>query len=389
VKTWRDRLVTASYWDQTFLTESHETKLGRKLVVHEYPGSDMPQVEDFGMKAGELHVVAYFIGPNYDEERNIFLLLLQAAGSHPLIHPWLGVMEVRPKDWTVSESNEKGGYCTIAIDFVAVGEVMSFSKLVSVDEVIKQTSALDQLMLDIFAIFKMGSDAVNGYMKIVSTMMDGWRNIIAIARLPLTWVQQITGQIDGINADFDALLAIPGQFEAAVLAVFGSIAGASADVADTDKPRIIALLTDQATRYPINATLLTMSVPTTSALVLPVNIEKHKAMQAVALVSAASQIALINYNDAATRDTVLAEIITAIDILVPQLPDALFQAMLALRVALLTALRDQVLDATQSVELINYMPAVVMAWRFEQDDAVFDAMNAVTHPLFMRGIVYG
>jgi hypothetical protein len=357
--------------------------------VHEYPGSDLPQVEDFGLKAGELHVVAYFIGPNYDVDRNVFLLLLQANGSHTLNHPWLGKVEVRPRDWTVSETNEKGGYCTIAIDFVAVGPVIVFEKIVSTDEVVKQVSELEKLSLEIFAFFKMGSDAVNSFIKSTSAYLDTLRNIISVARLPLTWVQQITGQIDGIKSDFAELLAIPGQFEAAVLAVFGSMLSADDDIADTDKPRIIALFTDQATRYPINVTLLNMSVPTTSALVLPVNVEKHKAMQAVALVSAASQMALIDYNDAATRDTVLAEIIMAIDILLPQLPDALFQAMLALRVALLNALREQVLDATQSVELINYMPAVVMAWRFEQGDTVFDAMNSVTHPLFMRGIVYG
>lgn len=39
--SFRDRMQTASYRGIEFLTDSSETKGGRRVVVHEYPGGDI------------------------------------------------------------------------------------------------------------------------------------------------------------------------------------------------------------------------------------------------------------------------------------------------------------------------------------------------------------
>ncbi|GAB6139925.1 DNA circularization N-terminal domain-containing protein [Methylosoma difficile] len=387
--SWQERLSTASFRGMSFLTESHDAKLGRRLVVHEFPGSDTPLLEDLGAKAAELRVNAYFIGADYDLYRDKFLYLLQQPGAAWLNHPWLGLLEVRAKEWSLSESNDKGGYCTIGIDFVPAGMEIAEPTIDLVDSAVKKFELLEDAAEETFSLSKMGSDAVNGFIAEVSSKLDYLRDVISIARLPLTWAQQITGQIQGIKGDFNELMALPSQYVSALRGLTTSIFGADIEISDADRPRVVALLSQLASRYPINANLLVKNVPATSALELPINLEKDKALQAVFLVSAAGKLALADYTDAKARDTSLAAVLAAIDFMVPQLPDAVFQAALAARVALLDALNAQVLDITQTVEVFEFMPATVLAHRFELDETVFNAMNDVTHPLFVEGVVYG
>lgn len=387
--SWLERLSTASFRGMSFLTESHDAKLGRRLVVHEFPGADTPLLEDLGAKAAELRVNAYFIGADYDLYRDKFLYLLQQPGAAWLNHPWLGLVEVRAKEWSLSESNDKGGYCTIGIDFVPAGMEIAEPTIDLVDSAVKKFELLEDVAEETFSLSKMGSDAVNGFIAEVSSKLDYLRDVISIARLPLTWAQQITGQIQGIKGDFNELMALPGQYVSALRGLTTSIFGADIEISDADRPRVVALLSQLASRYPINANLLVKTVPATSALELPINLEKDKALQAVFLVSAAGKLALADYTDTKARDTALAAVLAALDFMVPQLPDAVFQAALAARVALLDALNAQVLDVTQTAEVFEFMPATVLAHRFELDETVFNAMNDVTHPLFVQGVIYG
>ena len=384
-----DRLVTASFRGVRFLTESHEARLGRRLVVHEFPGADIPLIEDFGAKAAELHVDAYFIGPDYDLARDEFLFLLQQPGADWLIHPWLGSLEVRAKEWSLSESNDKNGFCTIGIDFVPAGTVITEPVIDLVDKAEEELSTLEDIAQSVFELAKMGQDAVNGFIAEVSSKLDVLRNIISVARLPLTWAQQITGQIQGIKSEFGELLALPDQYVSTLHGVFTSVFGVDTELSDEDRPRVVALLSQLATRYPINGLLLAQVVESTSALELPINLEKDKALQACFLIAVAGKLALADYHTPETRDAVLSGLVRAIDFVLPQLPDPVFQSALSARVALIDALMAQDLEPTRTEELYEFMPATVMAHRFELDESVFNDLNAVIHPLFVEGIVNG
>src|ERR1017187_7546156 len=113
---WAQRMVTAKFKKISFRTESHDTKGGRRLAIHELPGAEQPVVEDLGGKADEFHLNAYFIGPDYDLYRDKFLIALNTPGADWLLHPWRGLIWVRAHSWSVHESNDKGGYCTVGVD---------------------------------------------------------------------------------------------------------------------------------------------------------------------------------------------------------------------------------------------------------------------------------
>ena len=388
IPTWRNRLVSASFRGFTFLTESHETKLGRRLVVHEFPGADNPLIEDLGVKAGELHVNAYFLGDQYDMARNQFLLLLQQPGSAWLVHPWLGRLEVRAKDWSLSESIDKNGYCTIGIEFVPAGVVVIQATIDAMDAANAQLIALAVTAKANFSIMGMGS-ALAGFIAAASAKLAVLDNIISVATLQLSYAQLVTRLIQGVQGDMTALLALPGQYVSAVEGIYDGIVSVYPTLNPPDTVRVVAQLSTAACMYPISPTLLATPVTPADALELLVNLEVDKAIHACFLISTAGQLALIAYQSSTQRDAVLTSVVTAIDALLPVLPDAVFQAAVSARVALIVALNSQDLDPLQQRQVFVAQPATVLAYRFELDEAAFNAMNGVQHPLFVSGLVDG
>ncbi|MDD5613412.1 MAG: hypothetical protein PHF75_10255, partial [Gallionella sp.] len=102
-----------------------------------------------------------------------------------------------------------------------------------------------------------------------------------------------------------------------------------------------------------------------------------------------AQLALTDYRVAADRNAALASVVGAIDAMLPAMPDAVFQAALDLRAALIAALRAQQLAPAVVRDIVQPLPATVLAHRMEVAEDVFMAANKVRHPLFVRGRVYG
>lgn len=196
---WAQRMTTAWFKDQntSFLTESHDTKGGRRLAIHEFPGAEEPVVEDMGGKAGEFHLNAYFIGPDYDLFRDKFLLALNTPGADWLMHPWCGLLWVCAHNWSVHESNDKGGYCAISVDFVPGGMVQTM--LVDrTDLAVAKIQALADESDKDFSPEPMNSDGFASFLAGVSAQLDKLRDVLAMAQLPLTMMHQVMGVIQGI-----------------------------------------------------------------------------------------------------------------------------------------------------------------------------------------------
>jgi prophage DNA circulation protein len=385
-----------------FLTESHEAKLGRRLVIHEFPGADDPLVEDLGAKAATVSLTAYFIGADYDLERNKMLLLLNKKGSAWLDHPWLGYIAVWAKEWSTSESIEKGGFCTISIEFVPTGMAATNPTIDHVDHATEKMTALSDTAQLAFVLSIMSLDVVASFISLCTSKFDTLQNTVSIAALPLASLQntlsittlpqqaslQIIPLIQAVKNDFVSLLASPDRYVSALRLLVDSVLSVDSYLSDTDRVRVVSYLTSLAIRYPVHSSLLSDAAPT-SALELPANIEKDTALQACFLISVAGQLALNDYQTAADRDAVLSSVLTAIDTLLPVLPDAVFQAAVTARVAIYDALMVQDLQPTQQRTVFSAMPSTVLAYRFELDDPLFIAINAVRHPLFVAGDIYG
>lgn len=386
---WQERLVRASIRGFDFLTESHDAKGGRRLVVNELPGAEDPLVEDLGGKAWDWKLNAYFIGPDYDLERNGFLAKLNEPGATWLTHPWLGLLWVRARDWSLHESNDKGGYGTVAIDFVPGGEQPYVVSVDKVDVAYTRIIAFSAAAKDDFAAKQrpLSATAMTSFIAAVQAKLEILRTVIALATLPLTWANQVIGLIAGIQTDIAALMALPALYANA----FDSLANAlglgadSDDYSDSARLRLIARIAILATAS--GGAVLTGIAATDSAA--RYNVIQESALRSRLLVASAAQAALTDYQAEGNRDAALASVVSAIDALLPSMPDSVFQAAVAARTALIEALLAQDLLPATERDVTGPIPAVVLAYRMGVDESAFLARNAVRHPLFVTGHVYG
>lgn len=374
--SWRDRLQRAVWKGLSFLTDSHDYKGGRRLVVHEFPGSDTPVVEDLGGKAGEYRVTAYFIGPDYDRARNALLLLLAGGGADWLTHPWLGRVYVQAREWSVGESNERGGFCTVSIDFVAAAAAASAAQVDVADTARAQVRRASDTVATAYTPPLLSADALGPFIAQVQGHLEVLRQAISLAALPVTWASQITSLVQGVKGDLAALAAVPGQYAAALQSIMDLI-GAADGVDAGDRPRVVQRVAALA----LAARPARDLAPAASA---------EAALRARLLAVAAADTALADYTTAADRDAALAAAVAALEgVLLPAPPDDVFDELWALRTALIETLSAQALSPARAVDVPAPMPATVLAHRLGVSEEVFIAQNRPPHPLFVRGTVYG
>lgn len=384
--SWTDRMSRASFRGFEFLTESHDAKGGRRLVVHEYPGAEQPSTQDLGGKAWDWKLNAYFIGPDYDLERNGFLAKLAEPGADWLTHPWLGLLWVRAHNWSLHESTDKGGYCTIGIEFVPGGETVQPMPDM-VDVAFDRTRKLADAVEDDFGLEPMSADGMTAFIAAVHQKLEVLRQVISLATLPLTWANQIKGLIAGVKGDLATLMGMPAAYASAFRGLADAMGGGadSSGLADTDRPRVVSRIARVATA---KSAVALSGVAATDGAVRR-NLLREEALRSRLLVTSAAQVAMADYRAEGDRDAALASVVSAIDTLLPSLPDPVFQAAVAARTSLIEALLAQDLKPATYRDVTAPLPAIVLAHRLGVDEAVFLARNAVRHPLFVRGRVYG
>lgn len=385
--SWLDRLSRARFGSFEFLTDSHDARYGRRLAIHEYPGADLPVVEDLGEKAREWKLTAYFIGEDYDLARDQFLVVLNTTGADWLNHPWLGRVWARARSWSVSESNDKGGYATVVVDFVHGGQTDSAPSVDLVDTASARIGELGDVAEADFSLEPMSADGMTAFVAAVQQRLEILRQAISLATLPLTWANQIRGLMAGVKSDLATLMAVPAAYAAAMRGL-SNMMGAGADgsgLADTDRPRVVSRFTRAATT---GGAVIVSGVAATDGAVRR-NLVREDALRSRLLVVSAAQVALADFRAEGDRDAALASVVGAVDSLLPGLPDAVFQAAIATRAALIEALLAQDLKPGSFRDVAFPMPATVLAYRMGVAEDVLQARNSIRHPLFVQGRVNG
>lgn len=411
-QTYRDRWAKADYDGFQFSTDSHDAKYGRRLVVHEFPGAEEPEVEDMGGKSREFQINAYFIGASYDLECNGLMAKLNQPGARWLTHPWLGRLWVRAHQWSRQESSDKNGYCTLTITFVPGGEQPYSAEPDKVDIAVDRTHKLADAAQDDFDLEPMSADGLTAFVAAVQGGLEVVRTVISLATLPLTWAQQIMGLVASVKGELTALAGLPGDYAKALrgltdtvglgsdpanfsdpalnsvsrFATIGTGAVAQqATFSDTARVRLVSCLTAQAQQ----TSIAKLSGVAAVDGAVRRNLIKERALYCRLFLVAAAQVALADYRSEADRDAALASVIAAFDVLLPDLPDPVFQAAVSARTALIEALMAQDLKPQTVRDVVSLLPATVLAHRLGVDEATFTAQNNVRHPLFVRGRIYG
>lgn len=408
--SWRDRLVSAELDGIKFLTESHDSKGGRRLAIKELPGGEEPIVEDLGGKSGQFKMNAYFIGADYDTARSEFLKRLNIPGAMRLVHPVYNKLLVRAQDWSVHESSDKGGYCTITIDFVPGGRDAVAVTIDRADAAAAAAKGLKKTVESKFKFVQQSMASFNSMVANIQSKLDGVRNIIALAQLPLTMMSQIRSEIDGIKGEINALLALPAAYANAIRSFSDLLGLGTVDSGAAESAAASSSGTSSTASFPVATTpsgipvtqiaqvvdtlLVLTDMPIVSggagdSPALHINMAAESALFSQMMLASAVEVALADYQSADDRDAVLVSVLRAMDRMLPGMDDDVFQAALDCRATLIDALNAQNLAPATQRDIISPLPSTLLAHRMEVDEGVFLARNKVRHPLFVNGRVYG
>jgi prophage DNA circulation protein len=125
--SWRASLRTAKFRNAAFHVEQIGRQSGRRIALHEYPKRDDPYAEDMGRRTIAFDVTGYIIqgdmllGRDYRQARNALVLALEKEGPGTLIHPTMDELQVACDRYSITETRDRGGFCTFEMHFVEAG----------------------------------------------------------------------------------------------------------------------------------------------------------------------------------------------------------------------------------------------------------------------------
>ncbi len=119
---WKDKLRQASFRGIPFhVQESGNELAGRRVAVHEYPGRDVPYVEDLGARKKAFTIKGYLLGDDCIEQRDRLVAACNEAGPGTLEHPTLGSRSVLCTKCSIGERTTEGRMCRLSLGFEDAG----------------------------------------------------------------------------------------------------------------------------------------------------------------------------------------------------------------------------------------------------------------------------
>ncbi len=385
--SWRDQWQKASFRGVEFRFRSASAVLGRRNVVHSYPGRDDPYVEDMGRKAREFTIEAFVHGDGYIAWRDRLEAACEQPGPGELVHPTRGRMQVAVQDCRPTENIDAGGLASYSLTFIEAGanrfpavRVDTSSRVFGVAD-----SALSAVRGDFSQRFK-----VSGFPAFVGTA--------ALANVNAA-LSAIRGSIQSYVPDMNILPSFTFELERMINSA-ESLIGMPDDLASRFGIQIGALngllspgpaRSASASLSNFGATLPAVPATTPSRVQQGANqAAVVNLVQRTALVESARAASQVDF---ATRDEAIAVRDQLADALAAQAetaPDGVYVAFTDLRVAVV---KDIGARSVNLPGLIGYtpratQPAIVLAYRLYGDpsrDAEIVARNGVRHPGFVPG----
>ncbi len=120
-----DRLLQASFRGFSYLVPRETETAGRKVAVHEYPGSDERFVQDLGSLQPTFSQTCIIHGFDDDQQRLRFSQVLDRPGPGILVHPYLGRILAIPLRRSVITSDRALGEVVFDVEFMQTERPLS------------------------------------------------------------------------------------------------------------------------------------------------------------------------------------------------------------------------------------------------------------------------
>ena len=151
---WRDKYQQAKFRWAIFFVEGDGRQGGRRVALHQYPKRNVPYAEDMGRTANRFTVQGYLIGRSgapdeisYLEQKDNLIACLEQDGPGMLRLPLPYKMQdvkVMVQSYSVTESRERGGICTIEMEFVEYGDPHYRSTVSTPQEIGKSAASVEK-----------------------------------------------------------------------------------------------------------------------------------------------------------------------------------------------------------------------------------------------------
>lgn len=384
--SWRDkiagqsvdgRMLLGSFRGARFIVPTAEAVVGRRTEVHEYPGRDLPYVEDLGRRAGEFPLEIFVdgslsTGGNYIEARDALIAELNKSGPGTLVHPWYGTLTVSVTDARVRDSDREGGRATFTLTCIESGELTFPAAEV-------QWSSRTET----------ATDAAE------AAALNDFASIFNVDGLPEFHLAEIETELGRTLAGLERTVgAVTSTVAAEIRAPYnmgGMILGSINRLADIVTEPLRALRLYQGL---FGAGDDSPSVPTTTATrrQQSASIDAlHALTQRGAVICACRQSAAIDYPSRDDALTIRADLLDALDTQMDGADDdTVYQALAELRTAVAEDLRVRgaKLPQLRSVTPGATLPALVFAYKIHGDasrDSELVSRNGIRHPGFVQG----
>ena len=140
---WRDKWQQATFRGMLFYVEVGSMAGGRRVALHQYPKRSVPYAEDMGRQGNRFTVQGYLIGPVYLQLKDNLITALEKDGPGMLRLPTpyqSKDVNVMVMGYTVAEARERGGFCTVEMEFVEYGNP-DYRLTISTPSQIEQSAA--------------------------------------------------------------------------------------------------------------------------------------------------------------------------------------------------------------------------------------------------------
>lgn len=384
---WRDLLEPASFRGVEFKVESDDMTGGRRTATHQYPKRDKPYVEDMGRSARTISFSAYVLGADYVQSKDALLDALETEGPGELIHPFYGVRTVQAGAYTVRITRDEGGIARFALEFTETGDSLYPSAVNNpsdaVDTAADSAGAASQSVFeDGFSVAGLPQFAVDKAQDVLDSATAIMGSVLGPIKASADEVARITQEIDLIQAEAESLIRSPSEMATRLRGVFSLVSESSAS--QDSKSSVLKKFYEQFATTPEPTPTDTRADIESNRDALDSFIHEVALIEAVRAAAGQEFASLDEAEDA--RD----KLADYIDEQADTAPDAVFEAMTALRAKLVLAIpgEDGALPSIVTKFLPETTPAIVLAYRYYADADRGDEIaerNHIPHPSFIKG----
>lgn len=227
-----------SFRDVRFRVQSITSNVGRRTVVHQFPGKDKPFVEDLGRDARRFNVDAYIVGPEYmvgrDELRDA---IENVAGPGRLVHPYWGSLDVTVVGQaSFRETPNEGGIARIRFAVVEAGDELPITEPDPKEEVEEAADEADEAAAESYesewSLLGAIADVVQAAINVVDAVASDINKIKGYVNAAMNVVDTIGDAIASVAEGITDLINLPGAIADSFEGIINDVAGAFAGIGD-------------------------------------------------------------------------------------------------------------------------------------------------------------